>query len=464
MALSKIGDLYPNYQEDIFGGEDIKSFTVYADNDKKIGSVNDVLVDENGRFRYLVINTGFLGLGKRVLLPIGSATLDYDQDRVYARGFTKEQAEDLPEYDENMSLDYDYEEKVRSSYRRPSATAGTAATAGVVRAASNRNNYSYDREPNLYQLQDRNHGQFMQYQDRLIGNKDRFHYGDQANNTSLYKIADLYPNYKQEIFGDEDLKGYTVYSDTEEKVGAVYDLLVDRTGHFRYFVVNTGFLGIGKKVLLPIGNASINRDRNRVYVVGFTKEQATNLPEYDDNMTVDYDYEERVRNSYRKTSAATGSVAPAVNRNDYSYDSEPDLYQTNEQSHQRLKLHEERLIANKHRFNTGTVSVGKRVETQAAQVSVPVDKERVVIERRNPTDSSPISPDANAFGEGEAARIEVDVYEETADLQKQTFVREEVDVRKETDHETINLQDTVRREELDVDKQKNSDSSRRKAR
>ncbi len=280
---------------------------------------------------------------------------------------------------------------------------------------------------------------------------------------ALAKIADLDPNHQAEIFGDDNLKGYPVYGDKGEEIGSVQDLLVDDHGYFRYFVVNTGFLGIGKKVLLPIGNASINRDRNRVYVVGFTKEQATNLPEYDDNMTVDYDYEERVRSSYRKTSAATGSVAPAVNRNDYSYDREPDLYQTNEQNHQRLKLHEERLIANKHRFNTGTVSVGKRVETKTAQVSVPVDKERVVIERRNPTDSSPITPDANAFQEGEAARIEV--YEETADLEKQAFVREEVDIRKETDRETVNLEGTVRREELDVDnKNKNSESSRRKAR
>jgi hypothetical protein len=146
MALSKIGDIYPDYKEDIFGGEDIKSFTVYADNDKKIGSVSDILVDENGRFRYLVINTGFLGLGKRVLLPIGSATIDYGQDRVYAIGFTKEQAEDLPEYDENINLDYDYEEKVRSSYRRPSGAINTGARDSVSGSAvSNRNDYSYDR-------------------------------------------------------------------------------------------------------------------------------------------------------------------------------------------------------------------------------------------------------------------------------------------------------------------------------
>jgi uncharacterized protein (TIGR02271 family) len=183
------------------------------------------------------------------------------------------------------------------------------------------------------------------------------------------------------------------------------------------------------------------------------------LPEYDDNVNVDYDYEEQVRTSYRTpTATSADSGATALDRDNYSYDREPDLYQTNEQNHQRLKLHEERLVANKHRFNTGTVTVGKRVETKTAQVAIPVDKERVVIERKDPSNSDPITPDADAFQEGEVARIEV--YEETADLDKQTFVREEVEVRKEIEHDTVNLQDTIRREELDIDK--DSESSRRR--
>jgi stress response protein YsnF len=45
----------------------------------------------------------------------------------------------------------------------------------------------------------------------------------------------------------------------------------------------------------------------------------------------------------------------------------------------------------------------------------------------------------------------VEVYEETADIQKQAFVREEVNIRKEVEHETVTSQETIRREELDVD-------------
>jgi stress response protein YsnF len=56
----------------------------------------------------------------------------------------------------------------------------------------------------------------------------------------------------------------------------------------------------------------------------------------------------------------------------------------NEQEHQKLRLYEERLVANKIRRQTGEVAIGKRVETETARVSVPVEKERVVIERRTP--------------------------------------------------------------------------------
>ncbi len=89
------------------------------------------------------------------------------------------------------------------------------------------------------------------------------------------------------------------------------------------------------------------------------------------------------------------------------------------------------------------------METQTAQVSVPVEKERVVIERTTPTDAGAVvTPGEASFQSGEVARIEL--YEETADIHKEAFVREEVRISKEVDHETVQAQETVRREELDI--------------
>lgn len=267
---------------------------------------------------------------------------------------------------------------------------------------------------------------------------------------ALIKLANFYPNYRQELFGGEDIKGYDVYSDRDEKIGSVHDALLDETGRFRYLVIDTGFWVFGKNVLLPVGRARMDYDRRRVYVAGMTKAQAENLPEYRDDMTVDYDYEERVRNVYRPTATQTQTqTARSYNRDSYRYDHEPTLYGMTDNNHKTLKLYEEKLIAHKDRRKAGEVTVGKHVESQTAQVSVPVEKERVIIERRDASGTQEVTPGAADFKEGEVARLEV--YEESADIQKKAFVREEVGVRKEVERDTVDTTETVRREELDVD-------------
>jgi len=285
---------------------------------------------------------------------------------------------------------------------------------------------------------------------------------------ALVKLADAYPNYKQEIFGGDDIKGYEVYSATDEKVGGIYDALVDETGRFRYLVIDTGFWVFGKKVLAPIGRVRMDYDRRRVYITGLTKDQVERLPEYNDNMTVDYDYEERVRGIYRPTTTATTATTATAaqvpsstyDRNTYNYEHDRSLYDTDEQNHQKIKLYEERLLTNKQRQKTGEVAVGKHVETETARVSVPIEKERVIIERTNPTDTREVMPGEVDFREGEVARMEV--YEETADIQKKAFVREEVSIRKEVERDTVDATETIRREELDIDVDGNPAINKRK--
>lgn len=271
---------------------------------------------------------------------------------------------------------------------------------------------------------------------------------------ALLKLEDFDPNYR-ETFEGEDVKGLGVYAQGDEKIGTVSDVLVDENGHFRYLVVDLGFWIFGKKVLLPIGRTRIDYNADRVYAVGMTREQAENLPEYSDRMTADYDYEERVRGVYRsqpvEASAPVDTTANygSYDRDNYNYEREPNLFGLNDRDHQTFRLYEERLIANKNRYKAGEVAVGKRIETETARVSVPIEKERVVIERVTPTEAGTVvNPGEAAFQEGEVARVEL--YEETPDIHKEAFVREEVRVRKVVDRDTVEAQETIRREELDV--------------
>ncbi|MEL6165711.1 MAG: DUF2382 domain-containing protein, partial [Cyanobacteria bacterium J06628_3] len=263
----------------------------------------------------------------------------------------------------------------------------------------------------------------------------------------LYKLEDFDPNYK-EVFGGEDIKQMSLYTQGGDKVGSVDDALVDHEGRFRYLVIDTGPLFLGKKVLLPIGLSRLDYNQKRVYVDGLSKEQVENLPEYDEKMTVDYDYEEKVRSAYR--SPETQNVA--YNKESYNYQNDASLYDLNDRDHSNIKLYEERLIASKTRIKSGEVTVGKHIETETAKVSVPVEKERVVIERTTPTgEATVVDPDKVSFGEGEVARVEL--YEEQAQISKEAYVREEVRVKKVVEQDTVEAKETVRREELDINTQ-----------
>ncbi|UKO97733.1 PRC and DUF2382 domain-containing protein [Nostoc sp. UHCC 0870] len=283
----------------------------------------------------------------------------------------------------------------------------------------------------------------------------------------LYKLEDFDPNYRDTLQG-EDIKGLGVYTETNnEKIGTVNDVLVDDDGHFRYLIVDLGFWIFGKKVLLPVGRTRIDHGTDRVYAVGMTREQAENLPEFNERLSLDQDYEERVRGVYRNPSysnqpldtstpletrtpvEAPLETTPAYTRDTYKYEQEPSLYGLNEPHHETMKLYEERLIASKRRQKTGDVTVGKHVETETARVAVPVERERVVVERITPENAGrAVSPGEANFREGEVTRVEL--HEETPDIRKEAVVREEIRVKKVVEQDTVQAEGTIRREELDV--------------
>lgn len=290
---------------------------------------------------------------------------------------------------------------------------------------------------------------------------------------ALYKLHDFDPNYRDHFNGD-DVKGLEVYSQTsDEKIGTVSDALVDEQGQFRYLIIDTGFWVFGKKVILPVGMSRIDYSSHRVYA-SLTKDQVENLPAFTDDLKIDNTYEDQVRGVYRpgrSTVASTTSTADAsapldtssslyttdagvgatgTTRQDmYAYDQDPAMYNLNDRDHQTLRLYEERLIANKQRMKTGEVAVGKRVETETQRVSVPVEKERVIVERTTPSDvGTAVTPGEATFQNAEVARMEV--YEEVADIRREPFVREEVQVRKEVTQEQVDREEQVRREELDI--------------
>lgn len=146
------------------------------------------------------------------------------------------------------------------------------------------------------------------------------------------------------------------------------------------------------------------------------------------------------------TTATAATTTASVNRSQTVATPVADASPRALSDDESVRLYEERLIADKQRVKTGEVALGKRVETETARVEVPVERERVVIERVAVDSAATVDPNT-AFNQ-EVARVEV--YEETADVRKEAFVREEVTLRKEVEHQMVDAQETLRREELDI--------------
>jgi hypothetical protein len=160
MPLYRLKEFYKNYRE-AFGGDDVKALDLYTSGEQKIGSVDEVLVDSDGQFRYLIIDMKALGAGKKILLPIGLTRIDYNAGRVYTDGMSKDRVEQLPEYKDGVAIDHDYEHQVRVVYHPASQPAGKSGA------------NLYEQQPDIYQVSERKHGELKAYEDQLRATHSR---------------------------------------------------------------------------------------------------------------------------------------------------------------------------------------------------------------------------------------------------------------------------------------------------
>lgn len=157
MALTRLQDFYQNYREAL-GDDDIKALEVYTLGGAKIGSIEEVLLDQNGRFRYLAVNTNLAGGNKTILLPVGLARIDYNAGRVYTQGLSQERVEHLPEYKNGVAMDRTAEEQIRAIYQPTGYTTQNLPQTDVE---------FYDRNVSLYSVNAADHPKLRAYEDRV---------------------------------------------------------------------------------------------------------------------------------------------------------------------------------------------------------------------------------------------------------------------------------------------------------
>ena len=113
---------------------------------------------------------------------------------------------------------------------------------------------------------------------------------------------------------------------------------------------------------------------------------------------------------------------------------------------EKIQLHEERLRVNKERVQSGEIGLKKEVVTETQEIEVPVEKERVTVERHAVEGEA---VDGYQFDET-ADEIRIPIREEQVSVDKEAYVSEEVDVNTETVTENEKVSDQVRKERLDV--------------
>jgi stress response protein YsnF/sporulation protein YlmC with PRC-barrel domain len=135
------------------GQEDITGWDVKDSQGDKVGKVDDLVFDkESLKVRYLILKLKKdkdLGIDetRKVLIPIGMAQLDREDDEVFLQNFNIDRLNSLPEYDKDM-LNREMETKTYN--------AATGSTMPLAAGADFYNN-DYYNDTNLYKnRRDRN--------------------------------------------------------------------------------------------------------------------------------------------------------------------------------------------------------------------------------------------------------------------------------------------------------------------
>jgi uncharacterized protein (TIGR02271 family) len=111
-----------------------------------------------------------------------------------------------------------------------------------------------------------------------------------------------------------------------------------------------------------------------------------------------------------------------------------------------VQLREEKLNVSKDRVNTGEVELRKEVTTERKTVEVPVEREEVVITRRDVSGNR--ADGGTITGEEE---IRVPVSEERVNVSKETVVTGEVGVEKRKITDTQTVSEDLRKENVKVE-------------
>lgn len=259
----------------------------------------------------------------------------------------------------------------------------------------------------------------------------------------------------------QDLEGKPVLDSDGTKIGTVADIYYDKdTSEPEWALVATGMFG-SKHSFVPITNATAAGDELRV---PFTKDQVKDAPSVDDDGELSQDEEAMLARhygmSYSEAPSDTGlpgAGAPRGGRADADGDGVYDDVErtavgrdtSGPTTDDAMTRSEEELRVSTARRPSGLARLKKRVVQEQVSTAVPVEHDEVRIEREPITDANVGSAmDGPALSEEEH---EVTLTAEEVVVDKKVVPKERVRLDTETVVEERQVDETVAREEIEVD-------------
>lgn len=232
------------------------------------------------------------------------------------------------------------------------------------------------------------------------------------------------------------MRGKDVFDSQREKIGTVDEIYVDdATQQPEWIGVSTGGMMGSKHHLVPVQGAGTEKDG---LMVNFTKAQVQKTP----NITgeeITQKQEAELYKAYglnyseRPSPSGLGEGRPKQGGADAPARTAQDT----------MTRSEEELRIGKRETDTGRVRLRKSVETQPVTEDVELRRERATIER-TPIDK-PVAGDI-AMGDEE---LEVELHEEEPLVEKRAVAKEEVRLGKETETQNARVQEQVRKERIE---------------
>ena len=236
---------------------------------------------------------------------------------------------------------------------------------------------------------------------------------------------------------------YTVVDQNDDKVGSVDAVWEDSSGQPAYIAVRTGWLGLGKAHVVPAHSAHVS-DSTRKIRLPYTADAIKNAPSFESQADIDDTAETRIAEYYRGY-GYTGDVSCGCSTEDVAKTAKTGRVTEDEV---RIPLTKEEVKVTKREVEAGGVRLRKIIRTETVNQPVELQREEIIVERV-PAKDRPSRTDV-AFREEE---IYVPLRREEAVIEKVARTTEEVRVAKKRSTEHRDVSETVRREDVDIQRQ-----------